>query len=152
MSVAESTVIFAPIDQLGCRSASAAVIPSSSLAVLPRNGPPDAVRMIFLSAARSLPCSDWKIALCSLSTGSRSTPFSSAASITSRPPATSVSLLASATVFLAAMAASVGRRPTIPTTALHTTSTPGSEAASHIPSTPASKRISVSARRVFRSA
>ena len=45
MSVAESIVIFAPIVQVGCRSASAGVTARSSSAARPRNGPPDAVRI-----------------------------------------------------------------------------------------------------------
>jgi len=43
-------VIFAPIDQFGCFKASLAVTFSSSSRVLPKNGPPDAVRIIFLIA------------------------------------------------------------------------------------------------------
>jgi len=45
--VAESIVIFAPIDQLGCFSASSIVIePNVSFGRL-RKGPPEAVRIIF---------------------------------------------------------------------------------------------------------
>ena len=43
-SVAESTVIFGPIRQVGCASASSTVTRSSSSRLRPRNGPPDAVR------------------------------------------------------------------------------------------------------------
>ena len=42
-SVAESIVIFGPICQVGCESASSTVTPSSSARERPRNGPPDAV-------------------------------------------------------------------------------------------------------------
>ena len=42
-SVAESTVIFRPIRQVGCRSASSGVAAASSSRVRPRNGPPEAV-------------------------------------------------------------------------------------------------------------
>ena len=45
ISVAESMVIFAPIDQFGCCKASFLVIPCSSVRVLPKNGPPEQVRM-----------------------------------------------------------------------------------------------------------
>ena len=68
-SVEESIVIFLPIDQFGCFKASSTFISARSSAFFPRNGPPDAVRRIFSIRLLSLPCSDWKIALCSLSTG-----------------------------------------------------------------------------------
>ena len=45
--VAESTEIFAPIDQLGCATACSGVTPAMSLRCQLRKGPPDAVRMIF---------------------------------------------------------------------------------------------------------
>ena len=45
MRVAESTVIFGPICQVGCRSASAGVTSARLALVRPRNGPPDAVRI-----------------------------------------------------------------------------------------------------------
>ena len=44
MSVAESIVIFGPICQVGCLSASSAVTSVSSRRVLPRKGPPEEVR------------------------------------------------------------------------------------------------------------
>ena len=43
-SVAESIVIFGPMRQVGCASASSGVTPSSSARERPRNGPPEAVR------------------------------------------------------------------------------------------------------------
>ncbi len=43
MSVAESIVIFPPIDQVGCASACSTVTSASSALVRPRNGPPEAV-------------------------------------------------------------------------------------------------------------
>ena len=46
--VAESIVIFLPIIQLGCRSASFGVTCLSSSLVAVLNGPPDAVNKIFL--------------------------------------------------------------------------------------------------------
>ena len=42
--VAESIVIFGPIDQVGCCSASSSVAAAICSAVHVRNGPPDAVR------------------------------------------------------------------------------------------------------------
>ena len=45
MSVAESIVIFAPIDQFGCLSARSGVTPGSSAAGTVRSGPPEAVRI-----------------------------------------------------------------------------------------------------------
>ena len=45
ISVAESMVIFGPIFQVGCRSASSAVTASSDSRASERNGPPDAVRI-----------------------------------------------------------------------------------------------------------
>ena len=48
ISVALSTVIFFPILQVGCASVSATVTDSSSSRLLPKKGPPDAVRRILL--------------------------------------------------------------------------------------------------------
>ena len=73
-SVAESTVIFRPIDQVGCASASSTVTCSSSARVRPRNGPPDAVRTSDSTVSGSRPSRHWKSAECSLSTGSRRPP------------------------------------------------------------------------------
>ena len=64
--VAESIVIFAPMFQVGCASASAGVTSASSSAVRPRNGPPLAVSTI---PAGSPASAHWKSAECSLSTG-----------------------------------------------------------------------------------
>ena len=143
--VAESMVIFAPMLQLGCRSASMTVTLRSSSVVLPKKGPPEAVRMSFLSALfLGAPCKHWKIALCSLSTGKSRTPFSRTASVTRSPPATKVSLLASAMSFFACTAAKVGCRPTMPTTALTTSSADSIVAAAIKPSMPPSTCVSVS--------
>ena len=135
--VAESMVILAPMSQLGWRRAWAGVMWRSSSLVLPKKGPPEAVRISFFKAPFSgQPWRHWKMAECSLSTGRMLTLFCLAASMTIRPPATRVSLLARATVFLAAMAARVGRRPTMPTTELRVTSTPSQAAAWQRPSMP----------------
>ena len=69
ISVAESIVIFGPICQVGCLSASAAVTSSRLSRARPRNGPPDAVRISRRSSLGERPCRHWWMALCSLSTG-----------------------------------------------------------------------------------
>ena len=69
ISVAESTVIFGPIRQVGCRSASSTVTSASSRGLRPRNGPPLAVSTTRSTSSGRPPCSAWKMALCSLSTG-----------------------------------------------------------------------------------
>ena len=86
-------------------------------AVAVRNGPPLAVRMILATSSLRLPARHWKIALCSLSTGSRVAPLDCAASVISSPAVTSASLLASATVLPASTAAMTGRSPAQPTIA-----------------------------------
>ena len=101
--------------------------------------------MSFLSIFFSgIPCKHWKIAECSLSTGRSFTPFSFTASHTSLPPVTSVSLFAKAISFLAFAAASVGFKPTIPTTEFTTRSAFSSVAASISPSIPLKTRVFVS--------
>ncbi len=65
MSVAESIVIFAPIDQFGCLSARSGVTPGSSAAGTVRSGPPEAVRIRRRTSSRLWPTSDWWMALCS---------------------------------------------------------------------------------------
>lgn len=74
--VAESTEILRPITQFGCLHASSGVTLASVTGSRVRNGPPDAVTMIFAippcsAASRGM---HWKIALCSLSTGNRIAP------------------------------------------------------------------------------
>ena len=101
--------------------------------------------MSFLSIFFSgIPCRHWKIAECSLSTGRSFTPFFFTASHTSLPPVTSVSLFAKAISFLAFAAASVGFKPTIPTTEFTTRSAFSSVAASISPSIPLKTRVFVS--------
>ena len=53
MSVAESTVIFGPMLQVGCASASIALTSARSARVRPRNGPPEAVRTSECNGVRS---------------------------------------------------------------------------------------------------
>src|SRR5579885_625682 len=115
--VAESIVILLPIRQVGWLSACSTVIDSNSSLGSSRKGPPDAVKIIRLSPARARPSRHWKIALCSLSTGSSRTPRSRTARVTSSPAITSTSLLAKAISLPAWIAARVGRRPRAPTSA-----------------------------------
>ena len=68
--VAESIVILAPMSQVGWRSASALVTCSSCSMVKLRKGPPEAVSSIFSMGFWSSPTRLWKMAECSLSTGS----------------------------------------------------------------------------------
>ena len=96
ISVAESTLIFGPIDQLGCFSASSGLAAAIASRVQPRNGPPDAVRMILSTSAIGRPSSAWKMALCSESTGRTLTPARRASPMKISPAQTRHSLLASA--------------------------------------------------------
>src|SRR6185503_5361984 len=125
MSVAESTVIFGPMFQVGCASASEAVTPESSSRLRPRNGPPEAVRTSVCTVSGSRPSSSWKAAECSESTGRiRPSPFLHAV-VASSPPATRLSLFASARSTPCSSAQNVAGSPAKPTTALSTTSGSG---------------------------
>ena len=121
-SVAESTVIFGPIRQVGWASACSAVTSASSSRVRPRNGPPDAVRTRPATLARSRPSRHWWSAECSLSTGRSSPPPRSCAATASSPAATRLSLLASASVTPCSRVHNVARTPANPTTAFRTRS------------------------------
>ena len=57
MSVAESMVIFPPIAQVGCASASSTVTDCSAARERPRNGPPDAVMVSPVAAPTGRPAS-----------------------------------------------------------------------------------------------
>ncbi len=107
--VAESMLILAPIDQTGClqRRLRRDGAPSRSRVAV-RNGPPEAVSTIVSTAPRLPSASDWKMALCSESTGSRVAPASATARSITSPAQTSASLLASATAPPRRIAASVG--------------------------------------------
>ena len=106
------------MDQLGCFSASSTVMAASSPLVFPRKGPPDAVRRIRSTCERFSPFMDWKMALCSLSTGRMDTPCFLASGMIRCPAVTNVSLFASAIVLPLSIAAMVGRIPIIPTMAV----------------------------------
>ena len=142
--VAESTLIFAPMLQFGWWTAISGVTSRVSSRVQPRNGPPEPVSRILCSSP-SRPVRHWKMAECSESTGTISAPHSLARRMTMSPAHTSVSLLASAMRRPFSMAASVGRRPTAPDTAVTTASVSESTAASHRAFSPLPTAMSVSA-------
>ena len=129
-------VIFCPIAQFGCFKASSNLTFSKNDLVFPLNGPPDAVKSILPILFGFSPFKDWKIALCSLSTGKIRTPHSLANGIIICPAVTSVSLFASAISFFALIASIVGRIPIIPTIAVTRISTSGSVEISINPSMP----------------
>ena len=147
--VAESIVIFAPIRQVGWRRACSGVAVARSATVAWRNGPPDAVSSSRATPAGRSPIRHCQMAECSESMGrnqprgvasgalgSPAAPAPPAASaacdarrrtngITRWPPATSVSLLAVATILPAFRAASTDRSATRPPVATSTRSTSG---------------------------
>ena len=132
-------VILAPIFQLGCFRASDLVLPRSSSVFMPKNGPPEAVsRILVRLGALSLSCRHWKMAECSLSTGSSFTPCFAAACVTRWPPVTRLSLLARARSCPLSMAHRLAPRPAMPTTLFSTTSGPSSAASCFSPSGPVS--------------
>jgi hypothetical protein len=144
ISVAESMLILAPIDQTGCLRATSGVAAAISARVAVRNGPPDAVSTIFSTAERLRSSKAWKIALCSESTGSSVAPASRTARSITSPAQTSASLLASATTAPRLIAASVAARPAAPVIAAMVQSA-GNEAASTTASGPAAVSMSVPA-------
>ncbi len=125
-SVAESIVIFGPIDQVGCASASSTVTDSSSARERFRKGPPEAVSTTESTVSAARPSRHWKTAECSLSTGSSAPPPRFQASSARSPAATRLSLFASASVTPRSSAHSVAPTPAKPTTAFRTRS--GSDA------------------------
>ena len=120
--------------QFGCFRASSTCIFLRSSDFLPRNGPPEAVSKILLILLFPAPCNDWKIALCSLSTGRIGTLYSFASGIIICPAVTSVSLFAKAIFFPALIAAIVGLIPSIPTIAVTKISLSGITDTSRSPS------------------
>ena len=135
-SVAESMVIFFPMDQVGWRRASSGVMAANAFWGSVRNGPPEAVRTIRRTEPVSPLSRHWKMAECSLSTGRIRVPRARASAVTKAPAITRVSLLASASVFPARSAAMVGTRPAPPTMAETTMSAPVSAAAWQHPLAP----------------
>jgi len=115
--VAELIVTTGPIDQVGWASASLVVTLLKSFRAL--NGPPLAVSITRATSLVRPACMAWNSAECSESTGMiRSLPCA----ITKSPPATSDSLFASATLFPASSAESVGLKPIDPVIPFSTTS------------------------------
>src|SRR5260370_38687863 len=111
ISVAESIVTFGPIDQLGWRRACSGVAARIASADQVRNGPPEAVNTMRWIFSRVPAASDWKMALCSESTGKTVAPAAAARRMNSVPAQTSVSLLAGATLAPPPQAGGVGRKP-----------------------------------------
>ena len=99
MRVAESIVIFRPMDHVGCARASAGVTRSKLSRARVRNGPPEAVRTRRRTSSGRRPSRHWCSAQCSLSMGSSLPPRARASATISSPAMTSVSLLARATSF-----------------------------------------------------
>src|SRR3954452_5426194 len=138
MSVAESIVILPPMSQVGWRSASSTETSSSWARERPRNGPPEAVSTSLTTVPGRSPSMSWCSAECSESTGMTRAPVASASCMTSSPPTTSDSLLASARSIPSPSVATVGPRPALPTSALSTRSASASTTSRTRPSAPAS--------------
>src|SRR5437016_5637288 len=85
MSVAESIVTLGPIAHVGWRRASAGPTVSRASAGRRRKGPPDAVSQRRATSWRARPSRHWKIAECSLSTGSRRARVLCTAAVTRLP-------------------------------------------------------------------
>ena len=139
--VAESTVTFSPIFQVGCASACSGVTRSSSSSGRSRKAPPDAVSTTRATDSRAWPSSDWNIAECSLSTGSSRAPDRAASAAIRCLATTSGSLFASAIVLPARTASHTGRSPATPTAAATTRSASGCMAHRVTPSIPAATSI-----------
>ncbi len=113
--VAESTLIFAPISQLGWATACSGVaFIICSISTL-RNGPPEAVRIIRATLASRLKSKTWNIALCSESTGSKVAPARATSLSINSPAQTRHSLLARPTIAPRLTASMVGPSPAAPT-------------------------------------
>ena len=97
------------MSQVGWASASSRVTPSRS--VRPRKGPPLAVSTSRSTLPGRWPSSSWNSAECSESTGIRCAPVASASAMTSSPPTTRLSLLASARSMPSPRVATVGPKP-----------------------------------------
>jgi hypothetical protein len=130
MRVADSIVIFGPIDQVGCLRASSGEAAAIASLDQVRNGPPEAVRMSRRTSAGRPAESAWKRALCSLSTGRIRAPLSAAHRRRSGPAMTIDSLLASASRFPRRTASREAGSPAAPEAAETTTSHSGSAIAS----------------------
>ena len=111
IKLAESIVIFAPIDQFGCFNAWALVTWANCSRLKPRKGPPEAVNITFSIGLWDSPTKHWKMAECSESTGKIGTPISRAKGIIRAPATTKVSLFAKAIGLPALIAFTVGNKP-----------------------------------------
>ena len=140
MRVDESIVIFGPIFQVGCASASSRVTSPSSSSLRPRKGPPDAVMSSrATSSGRLTEFKHWWTAQCSESTGTISAPGGARARWTIGAPAISDSLLARARRRPDSSAAMVTGSPANPTTPFTTMS--AAVAAAIRPSGPATTSV-----------
>ena len=139
--VAESMVIFRPITHDGCLSACSTVMPANSSIGVSRNGPPEAVRISRRTDSGGRSPRHWKIAECSLSTGSTRTPCLRASAITISPAITRISFEATAISLPARIAANAGCSPAVPTMATNTMSADGRVANSISPSAPEVTRM-----------
>ena len=152
MRLAESTEILRPMDQLGCAQACSGVAASICARDHWRKGPPEAVSSTLHTPVREGRVDaeagrHWKMALCSLSMGNRRAPDSRTAAISSCPPITSDSLLASNTVLPACAAARVEGSPAAPTMAAMTVSTAASVTTCARPASPCNTSVAQSAGR-----
>ena len=118
--LAELVVTISPMSQVGWARASCGETSCSSSRVMPRKGPPDAVRMSRSTSAAEPERRHWAMAECSESTGTIWP--SRAAALTRAPPTIRDSLLARARVAPDLSAARVGARPIEPVMPLSTTS------------------------------
>ena len=121
--VAESTLIFGPIFQVGCCNALLGVTLDKDPTGVFLNGPPDAV-IINLEILLSSPRKHCQIALGSLSIGIKLTELDSAREVNCSPAIMIVSLFAMAIFFPFLTASKVGTKATFPDVATTTVSTP----------------------------
>ena len=141
IKVAEPIVMRGPMLQLGCLSAASGLARSSSSRVALRNGPPLAVRITRRTRSRRSPRRHWKMAECSLSTGTIVAPCARASGIKSAPASTSDSLLARASVLPRSSTATEAGRPAAPTTPCTATSYSHSRAISSSAFAPRKRRV-----------
>ena len=111
---AQSTVILRPMFQVGWRSTSSTRAESIFSLGQSRSAPPEAVSRRLRTGFPWAACRHWKMALCSLSTGSRGLFSRLAFSMTRSPPVTSASLLARSTCEHTSSAVHTASRPAMP--------------------------------------
>ena len=150
--VAESTLILRPMTQLGWAQAASGDIAANCSSGVSRNGPPEAVSSSSSTPAGASPQRKslgrhWKIALCSLSIGSKVPPPAVMASISSAPDMTSDSLFANRIRRPLRAAARVGNKPAAPTMAAMTCSAAGCSATANRPASPGTTSVSIDSAR-----